>query len=225
MLARAARALPRRQLSTAVPSLAAGDDMGKLKPNEIGVKMLAAPFADSGKGAAHPSLPRGLRCATLIPPRGGFCDGGPRRDSGRARRGLRARRPCALHWARRRLEPAVAAPAAAASGCPSRRRGGGRVWARSQPRRACSMTMRASRRRRHRPDGRGAPSVSRGQLAEARGGGFARRAGARCSRGARRAAKERRARSHFPRLSRRRLRSARCSPTCPRPSSRARPGA
>ena len=69
MLARAARALPRRQLSTAVPSLAAGDDMGKLKPNEIGVKMLAAPFADSGKGAAHPSLPRGLRCATLIPPR------------------------------------------------------------------------------------------------------------------------------------------------------------
>ena len=52
-----------------MPSLAAGDDMGKLKPNEIGVKMLAAPFADSGKGAAHPSLPRGLRCETLIPPR------------------------------------------------------------------------------------------------------------------------------------------------------------
>ena len=57
MLARAARALPRRQLSTAVPSLATGDDMGKLKPNEIGVKMLAAPFVDSGKGASHTRTP------------------------------------------------------------------------------------------------------------------------------------------------------------------------
>ena len=172
MLARAARALPRRQLSTAVPSLAAGDDMGKLKPNEIGVKMLAAPFADSGKGAAHPSLPRGLRCATLIPPRRGFLMTEARRRTavGSSAKGF-APDDLALctglggawkPWSPR-PRPRVKLPVATTWAA-------GAFGAAPRPRRACSTTTRASRRATSSSNGRGGPvGIALVQLAEARG--------------------------------------------------------